>query len=328
MKKLSTVLLFLLTSTFTFAQFAPPAGEAGSSAVHKDSSIFVDWAKNAWLTRGWQDVSDTILGKTEIGDSALCVGQADNFVTSIGDGGVVTLSFNYPIFDGAGWDFAVFENAFSDGFLELAFVEVSSDGQNFFRFPAASLTQDTLQTGPFGLTDATKINNLAGKYRLGYGTPFDLSELSGITNLDIQNISHVRIIDVIGSISPLYGTQDTAGNYVNDPWPTPFVSSGFDLDAVGVINAKGIGLKENLNVFQIYPNPASEYLKITYVASSREKLIFSLYNMNGLLIQKRELNSNVQNSYLLDLSNVTAGQYIISLTGNNLNHQQQLQILK
>ena len=85
------------------------------------------------------------------------------------------MQFSTPIFDGANWDFAVFENGFSDTFLELAYVEVSSDGINYFQFPCTSYTQDTLQIGGFGSVDATKIDNLAGKYRAHYGTPFDFA---------------------------------------------------------------------------------------------------------------------------------------------------------
>ncbi len=55
--------------------------------------------------------------------------------------------------------------------------------------------------------------------------------------------------DVVGSISSTYGTLDdqnnaifngaygTTNQLINDPFPTPFSSSGFDLDAIGVLNA-------------------------------------------------------------------------------------------
>ena len=39
---------------------------------------------------------------------------------------------------------------FSDTFLELGLVEVSSDGLNYFQFESTSLTQDTLQIDAFG----------------------------------------------------------------------------------------------------------------------------------------------------------------------------------
>jgi hypothetical protein len=78
---------------------------------------------------------------------------------------------------------------------------------------------------------------LAGKYRQGYGTPFDLEELAGTPGLNVNDVKYVRIIDVVGSIDDNYATYDSFGNKINDPWPTPFDSSGFDLEAVGVIHS-------------------------------------------------------------------------------------------
>jgi len=46
----------------------------------------------------------------------------------------------------------------------------------------------------------------------------------------------VRVVDVIGSILSAYATHDSVGHVVNDPWPTPFDTGGFDLDAIGVLH--------------------------------------------------------------------------------------------
>ena len=83
--------------------------------------------------------------------------------------------FDPPIENGDGFDFVVFENSFSDNFLELAWVEVSSNGIDFIRFENFSLTPS--QVSPFGFIDPTNINGLAGKYKQGFGTPFDLQSL-------------------------------------------------------------------------------------------------------------------------------------------------------
>lgn len=69
-----------------------------------------------------------------------------------------------------------------------------------------------------------------------YGTPFELDEIPDNPLLNKNNITHVRIIDVIGTIDPEYCTYDSEGHIVNDPWPTAFASGGMDLDAVGVIH--------------------------------------------------------------------------------------------
>ena len=99
-------------------------------------------------------------------DSAL--GAADAAVDPanvvvLGDSGRITLTFSGVIYNGPGFDFAVFENGFSDTFLELAWVEVSSDGTHFFRFPGFSLTPSAV--GSFGTLDPTNIEGLAGKFR-------------------------------------------------------------------------------------------------------------------------------------------------------------------
>ncbi|MFT5779080.1 MAG: hypothetical protein ACI837_002037, partial [Crocinitomicaceae bacterium] len=232
----------LLTTNSVYSQFAGPAGTPGSTAMHKDSSDFIGWANACVLELGFMDATNPGLGIVNYGDASSPVGFPNGLVVSLGDSGSATLTFATPIINGAGPDFAVFENSFSNSYLELGFVEVSSDGINFHRFPATSNTQTTTQIGPFeASTDAGQLYNLAGKYRASYGTPFDLQELAGISGLDLQHITHIRIRDVVGSISPLYSSLDQFGQAVNDPFPTPYPSSGFDLEAIGVIHQEPAG---------------------------------------------------------------------------------------
>lgn len=220
--------------------FAPAAGQPGSTAIAKADAQIIGWATTVeQFARGPQDISNPSSPPASAGAATDAIGN-NSGVVSLGDAGSITLGFALPITNGPGFDFAVFENGFASGslaFLELAFVEVSSNGSDFFRFSATSLTPTATQTGSFGLTDPTNLNNLAGKYTSGFGTPFDLAELAAASPLlDINNIQFVRLIDVIGSINPLYAAHDAQGNIINDPWPTAFASSGFDLDAIGVMH--------------------------------------------------------------------------------------------
>lgn len=282
--KMKQILLLAILFFFVpniFGQYAPKVGEAGSIAISKDSSIFLNWANQCKIVRGLQNITDTTLGYASVGDSLSAIGKAgENGVVSLGDGGFAICTFPQPITNGSGYDFAVFENSFDDSFLELAFVEVSSDGINFFRFPAHSLIDTLIQTASFGLTDATKINNLAGKYRGGYGTPFDLEELAGTPDLDIQNITHVKVIDVVGSIENKFATRDAFGNKVNDPFPTPFPSGGFDLDAIGVINQLSTtSILEIADFSLVFPNPVMKGKQVFVNKTDSEKL--NLYNLQG-----------------------------------------------
>lgn len=302
-----------LTIAISYGQFPPPVGQPGTTAIHKDSNIFVAWAQSITIARGWQNITDHSQGKASAGDSTYALGKADGSTVSLGDSGYAIAYFPDPIFNGPGWDFAVFENAFNDSFLELAFVEVSSDGINFFRFPATSLTQDTQQIGTFGSVDATKINNLAGKYRIMYGTPFDLEELNNIPGLDINHISHIKIIDVVGNIQPPYASYDTAGHAINDPWPTPFPTSGFDLDAIGVIHQITSTKESLLSGITFYPNPAKDilYLKNT---NNAPYLMISLYDITGKQIEQYTFITP-PHTLAIPLHSLKHGIYFIQING-------------
>jgi hypothetical protein len=103
----------------------------------------------------------------------------------------------------------------------------------------------------------SKLNNLAGKYRGGYGTPFDLSELPDTALLNKDSVLFVKVIDVVGIIDSAFGSFDSYGNFVNDPFPTPFASGGFDLDAIAVLKGGVTSIESYaLQNFRIVPNPA------------------------------------------------------------------------
>jgi len=317
---ISLLILFHLSATLQ-AQYEPQAGISGSNAVHKSSAQIVNWASHCDVQTGWMDIANTSLGKVSTGDSSCAVGVADNIVVSLGDSGVATLTFTNPIINGSGPDFAVFENGFlnttnnEEAFLELAFVEVSSDGVDFFRFPATSLTQDTQQISGTGAPasgdyiDARQINNLAGKYISNYGTPFDLEELKNLQGLDVNHITHVRLTDVIGSLNA-HASLDNDGRKINDPYPTPFPTCGFDLDAVAVMHQAINTSVENrlLQSVFVYPNPVSDYL---FIESKNGKTIeATICDAQGRILIHT-------NEHYIDAHSFAKGMYYITIKEEN-----------
>lgn len=234
---------FLLVTAFAVTTLPGPAQAGPFELVPVGIEDPVAFATGVVeLVRGPIDPSQPELGLATAGDPAFVLGPATGMsadIVSLGNGGSITLSFDSGIRDGDGADFAVFENGFAfqgDVFGELAFVEVSSNGTDFARFMSISLNPGPI--ADFDPVDPTQVQNLAGQFVAGQGTPFDLGALASdelvlAGRVDLAAISFVRLIDVVGDGS----TLDSQGNPIFDPFPTAFGSSGFDLEAVGVLNA-------------------------------------------------------------------------------------------
>lgn len=215
------------------ATYAPAPPDAATTAVASDDPRIVGWATGVAAYLPGPGVTDP-----DFSMPAQALGPAGTdtlAVVSIGNGGTITLTFDTPIADGDGWDFAVYENGFaSDIFLELAFVEVSSDGTHFARFDSAF--QATVTPSGNASGTAAQIGGLAGTYMVGYGTPFDLAALRNAPlvrdgSVDLASIKSVRVVDVVGDGT----TLDSFGRAIVDPLSSG-PTAGFDLDGVAVLN--------------------------------------------------------------------------------------------
>lgn len=193
----------------------------------------------------------TPLGLVSLGDAP--AGQAP---------GAITLSFSQSINRSFGERIAVFENA-GFSFAELAFVEVSSDGTNFARFPNESLITDpddgiSLPTDldiafgrDFGtLPNRNLVSGFAGADPAFVGTIFDLTDLqndllvtSGLVDLD--DIGFVRVVDIPGDGR----FADSNGNPIFDGFSPGNATGGFDLDAIGVVSVPEPGTATLLLLF-------------------------------------------------------------------------------
>jgi hypothetical protein len=225
--KVASFLAGLVTVTAVEAgPFTPPPGIPATSVPAGNwATGFIDYLPGANVDLAGAFADPTRALDTPSGD------QAD--VVSLGDGGSITLTFASAIFDGPGADFAVFENGFVDNstglvFGELGWVEVSSNGTSWLRFPGLSTSPGI---GTFSGLDPTNFSGLAGTYPITptvLGTPFDLSVFQGAAD----SVRYVRIVDIIGNGS----VPDVIGNPIHDPSPTTSPGGGFDLSGVGVVH--------------------------------------------------------------------------------------------
>ena len=306
MNKILVFFLLVLALSAYSQSFAPAPGYPGSTAIHKDSSVVLNWANGISVTRGFLNSANPSAGLASFGDVLNGIGPAEGdgvSVVSLGDGGVATLTFPFPISDSPGPDFAVFENGFTDNYMELAHVEVSSNGIDFFRFPSVSETPLIPQQTNFSFSDCRYVHNLAGKYRQGFGTPFDLAELPVHANLNIQAVTHVRLIDVVGSVDPNYGTTDAAGNWINDAYPTEFASGGFDLDAVAVLHENTTQVTALQPLLKLFPNPSHGLVNLEFGIPGD----VAIFSPTGIIV----FSERIESAQTIDLRHLQSGVYFL-----------------
>ncbi len=229
--------------------FHDAAGTSDTTAIWKADPTIVAWASGHVNLQYGTHVG----AQWQTPEKAYGPAVGDSFdVVVLGRGGQITMTFPRPIRNGSGFDFAVFENGFSPGAIELAWVEVSTDGLHFVRFPNFSYTPAPI--GGYSTLQTTNVHGFASKYRQGFGTPFDLSQLqlafdaasadsddfhadfkqqllSNFPYLNLEQINYVRIIDIVGAGAAL----SCEGLPIYDPYPTSG-SAGFDLEAVAVLH--------------------------------------------------------------------------------------------
>ena len=205
--------------------FAPAAGQPGTTAIANENPSILRWADEAVLYEPGADAGNSFRDP----EQALGPAEGNPFqVTSLGLNGELILSFSTPFENGEGPEFAVFENSFSRTFLELAFVEVSSDGENFFRFENESCSPSTATSAVL----ASDIDGLAGKYAGGFGTPFDLQDLPASPLLDKEQVRFVRLLDIVSGEE-----TDSTGDTIYD---VVFAgeNGGFECDGIAALSTR------------------------------------------------------------------------------------------
>jgi hypothetical protein len=183
--------------------------------------------------------------------SGLGTGNGSAHTHSLGVAGWLSLGFGVTLVDGPGADFLVAENPFLTGpgrvYAELAFVEVSSNGVDFARFPSLFFGGDG---SSFAINNVGFVSGLAGQTPVfanpanpnvdpqdvveAGGDAFDLADLRshplvvrGLVQL--AAIQHVRLVDVVSGQS-----ADGRGRTILDP-----SSGSADIDALTVIHHAG-----------------------------------------------------------------------------------------
>jgi len=169
--------------------------------------------------------ADSLPGVVRRAPEGFGLDQGSTDVVSLGDNGRIVVSFdNNAVVDGEGDDLVIFENPFFSGpllFAELAFVEVSPDGKQWFAFPYDAESGEGLAGRAPVLANSD--NGLDPLDPASGGDRFDLADVG------LDFVRFVRITD--------------AGEQIDDPGNHAFAGTkgGFDLDAAGAIHSTDLG---------------------------------------------------------------------------------------
>ena len=173
---------------------------------------------------------------------------------SLGVAGWTVLQLDEPALDGPGTDLIVCENPFfvsgapETAFVEALFVEVSTDGNTFARFPA-EYGGPAVQAPPFAGVDPAWYFGFAGVLPVsadpakgvdplhvvhGGGDAFDLGDLTDdpavlAGDVDLFDIRYVRLVDVRSGVD-----TDDLGTIVYDAGLDANASA--DIDALVAVN--------------------------------------------------------------------------------------------
>ncbi len=251
-----------------------------------DRVVEVNYGEGAGF--GQENFPDIVLGGPEgAGDM-----QGSLDVLSLGDGGYIILEFTDNIVvNKEGPDFIIFENPFFIGgdpenvFAEVAFVEVSQDGEHFIRFPNDYRPNESKPNSPENWIGFAGVNPVYANSENGIdpknpdlagGDAFDLS---------LVKLDWIKFIKIIDTGEGDNAQRDDNGDLIYDPGTPGGTSAGFDLDAICAIHSIDIitptpinyPLTVELLLNKSHFNPGDHFQLLLNISNFKYNNSFKLY---------------------------------------------------
>jgi len=105
------------------------------------------------------------------------------------------------------------------------------------------------------------------------------------------------------------------GDYI---WSSPIFFTGVITAAENIL----------ISDVKIYPNPATDYIKISFKNFSSENTIVRIRSLEGKLIKEERINTMNSDFYKISLPELMCGLYIVEIESNGIKHYKKISVLK
>lgn len=338
----SNVITYTNTSyngTFTSTEWTFPGGTPSSSTANSPAITYT--------TAGKHDVTLKVIN----GSDSSVVTRAGYISVLPGTGSIYPFTEGFeasPSFEGPEW--------FSNSLDTINKWEISSSAAfsgsksvmlNNFNNPMA--TKDELYSNIVNLTGATALN-ISFKYAHAQkdSASNDRLQLYITKNCNSTWIQRVNLVGPALETAAMIASAFTPSN--SSEWkqasaliPGTYMTSGFRfkfvytsnggnniyIDDINLDMNAGINNLDELNSsFQLFPNPASEHVNISFTLTEAKRLTVSMLNIVGQTIYKREKENYPEGEHAVTLNTkgIAAGMYFIKIDDGISNFKKPLVI--
>ncbi|NTW31840.1 MAG: T9SS type A sorting domain-containing protein [Bacteroidetes bacterium] len=165
---------------------------------------------------------------------------------------------------------------------------------------------------------------------------------NGLTNLNVYSLLVEGTTIFAGTDDGVFYSNNMGANWtsLNNGFPAntavqaftvsgTYIFAGIRLYPYGVwrrpLSDATSGIKDNYNNnnFNLYPNPASDFVTLNIDNSNHEEAILNIYNIIGELIRSETIQKNQQQ---INVGNLNNGIYVLEIKSNGWSEKQKLMI--
>jgi len=167
-------------------------------------------------------------------------------------------------------------------------------------------------SGNFNQSDLI-LNSITNKWNLDYNDVLDFNNITVIYNiLKFENWAHLSENNINTVISIYNENLGYASDWAATILNANGIKNPIKYTLPTISNRKENEMNFNNNKFEIHPNPATNFVKLTYADKDFKVITFKISDLNGRNILSKSINSNT----LISISDLETGVYLYTIENN------------